>query len=105
MDHLSVSFRAISDFMLRDHKVRLISVLLRLANYRSAASPGGIAEQTDPITIHVSQNELAVAANVGRTTANRCLLALKKAGLIDIAYGRIVLLDAAALNVMLADAE
>ena len=102
MDHLSVSFRAISDFMIRDHKLRLISVLLRLANYRSAASPGGIAGQTDPITIHMSQNELAVAANVGRPTANRCLLALRHAGLIDVAYGRVTLLDAAALRLMLA---
>jgi len=101
MNHLTVALGAISDLMIRDHEERLMSVLLRLGDCRSSTTPGGSAGRTGPITIHVSQNELAAAANVGRTTANRQLLKLRKAGLVDTAYGRVSLLDPARLRRML----
>lgn len=95
MGHLGVALEAVGDLMNKDHESRLTSVLLRLSGHRAS---GGRRSAADPITIHASQSDFAAAANVGRTTANRWLVKLKHAGLVDIAYGRLVILDVRALE-------
>jgi CRP/FNR family cyclic AMP-dependent transcriptional regulator len=102
MDHLTVALGAIADLMVRSHKERLIFVLLRLGNCRDENRAWKGPMKAGPITIHVSQDELAAAANVGRTTTSRELLKLKDAGLVEIAYGRIMLLDPAGLRRVMA---
>lgn len=92
MSHLTVALGAVADLLIREHDKRLISVLLRLGNCRAPSTPAQRNARAEPITIHVSQDELATASNVARTTANRVLLKLKAAGLVDLAYGRIQLL-------------
>ena len=92
MSHLTVALGAVADLLIREHDKRLISVLLRLGNCRDLSTPAQREALAAPITMHVSQDELATASNVARTTANRVLLKLKAAGLVDLAYGRIQLL-------------
>ena len=50
-----------------------------------------------------SQSDLAIMANVARTTANATLRKLVSAGQIKLAYGRVVVVKPGALRAMLAE--
>lgn len=48
--------------------------------------------------IEISQEELGYLAGVSRQRVNRALAALRKAGIVEVAYGRVVVLDRARLS-------
>jgi DNA-binding transcriptional regulator YhcF (GntR family) len=53
--------------------------------------------------VEASQSDLAIMANVARTTANATLRKLVSAGQIKLAYGRIFVVKPDALRATLAD--
>lgn len=79
------------DLLIRDSARRLAAVLLRVTAMGEVppADPGG-----HPMT----QAELAEMSNVSRHLANRTLGALQRAGMIEVGYNRIRLLDVPALK-------
>jgi DNA-binding transcriptional regulator YhcF (GntR family) len=53
--------------------------------------------------VEASQSDLAIMANVARTTANATLRKLVSAGQVKLAYGRILVVKPDALRAMLAE--
>lgn len=96
--NLDLALGAIADLMLRDHRKRLIASLLRVAGRRSESPPGD-----PPVTVPLTQSELATMANVTRTTAGATLRALERAGWLTVAYGRVTLLASERLRESIAD--
>lgn len=94
--HLDVAIGACDDLMIRDHKSRFIAVLLRLAGCR-LTGPNGAT----PVEVDVSQEDLAVLANIARTTAGALLRQLEAAGHVELSYRRIRVLSPVALKEML----
>jgi CRP/FNR family transcriptional regulator, cyclic AMP receptor protein len=94
--HLDVAIGACDDLMIRDHKSRFIAILLRLAGCRLATANGAT-----PVEVDVSQEDLAVLANIARTTAGALLRRLEAAGLVELSYRRIRILAPGALKEML----
>ena len=94
---LGLALGAIADLMLRDHRKRLVAVLLRIAGIR------GGAPSEAPIDVEVSQSDLAMMANVTRTTAAATLRLLARDGLVSTGYGRITILAPGRLHARLAD--
>jgi CRP/FNR family cyclic AMP-dependent transcriptional regulator len=94
--HLDVAISACDDLMIRDHRRRFIAVLLRLAGCHPAASHGAT-----PVEVDVSQEDLAVLANIARTTAGALLRRLEAAGHVELSYRRIRILAPGALKEML----
>jgi CRP-like cAMP-binding protein len=95
---LSTAFGAIADLMLRDHRKRLVAVLLRIAGARSEMPP---IERR--IEVDVSQSDLAAMSNVTRSTVAATLQRLEDAGLIDVGYRRIVIRSVTGLRGLLAE--
>jgi CRP/FNR family cyclic AMP-dependent transcriptional regulator len=83
--------------MIRDHVKRLVAVLLRLADARTESPEG------EAIEVEASQSDLAIMANVARTTANATLRKPVSAGQIKLAYGRIFVVKPGASRAMLAE--
>ena len=98
LEHTEIALGALSDLMLRDHTKRLVASLLRLAGSRT-----GQPKPRGKIEIEASQEEIAIMANVARTTANSVLRKLAKDGLIEVGYGQVTLLSASRLRAMIAD--
>lgn len=96
--HLGTAIGAADDLMIRDHVQRFIAILLRLGGCRLASPQNAAA-----IEFHVSQEDIAVMANVARTTAGAILRRLAKHGHIDLSYSRVRILAPDALRKMLAD--
>jgi CRP/FNR family transcriptional regulator, cyclic AMP receptor protein len=96
--HLHTAIGATADLMIRDHVKRFIAVLLRLGECR-------VARQSDErlIEVCISQDDLAVMANVARTTANSILRRLQRNGLVNVAYRRIDITAPDRLRAMLAE--
>lgn len=94
--NLQTAFGVIEDLMIRDDAKRLVAALLRLGGCR-APSP----EDSQPVSVEVAQDELAGMANLARTTVGLILHRLKEAGLVDIAYRRVILLQPPKLRTML----
>jgi CRP-like cAMP-binding protein len=94
---LETALGAIADLMLRDHRKRLVAVLLRIAGIR------GGAHAEAPISVEVSQSDLAMMANVTRTTATATLRLLARDGVVSTGYGRITILAPGRLHARLAD--
>lgn len=89
---------AIIDLMVRDDFKRVVSVLLRLGGYRAATpAPSG------PIEIHISQEDIALTANLSRTTAGGILRQLEAEGLLELVYRRVVIRKPDKLKVLVAD--
>jgi len=95
--HLDVAIGASDDLMIRDHVKRLIAILLRLGGCRRE-SP-----DSSPVEIDSSQEDLAVLANVARTTAGAVLRKLEAMGYLEQSYRRIRLLAPEALRGMLSE--
>lgn len=87
-DNLDLALGAIADLMLRDHRKRLVAVLLRVAGRRNASPP-----DDRPEDVALTQSDLATMANVTRTTAGATLRALERSGLVHIGYGRITIVS------------
>ncbi|WP_428663607.1 Crp/Fnr family transcriptional regulator [Reyranella sp.] len=94
--HLEIAMSVVDDLMRRDHKKRFVAMLLHLADCRSASPTDGA-----PIEIDVGQEELAIMANVARTTAGAILRQLARAGHVDTSYKRVRILSPDALRAML----
>ncbi len=97
--NLNLAFGAIADLMLRDHRMRLVATLLRIAGVRSGPVP---AERD--LSVEVSQADLAAMSNVARTTVVATLHELESAGLLAVGYRRITIVSVARLREMLAEA-
>lgn len=93
MLNLNIAFGAIADLMLRDHRKRLVAVLLRAAGERSETPRGDAPSEVD-----LNQAEIAAMANVTRTTASATLRRLEQAGLIMTGYGKVTILSPARLR-------
>jgi CRP-like cAMP-binding protein len=96
MLNLNIAFGAIADLMLRDHRKRLVAVLLRAAGARSEMPP---VERS--IDVQVSQADLATMANVTRTTAGTTLRRLEQAKLLTIGCGKVTILSPVRLRQIL----
>jgi CRP-like cAMP-binding protein len=94
--HLATALGAIGDLMIRDPDKRLIALLLRLSGCR-VETPVGLGV----IDIDLSQDDLAIMSNVGRTKANAILGQLQAEGQIEVHYRRIRVLFTEALRARL----
>lgn len=92
--YLRTAIAAIADLMIRDTEIRFIATLLRLGGIRDGAPQAGRFD------VFFSQEEIAVMANVARTTANTILRKLEKSGLIEITYRRIAIVDGPRLRAL-----
>lgn len=94
-----ISYRVISELLIRRSDQRIAAVLLRLLDQNdSAADPDTDAGAGLPLT----QADLAEMANVSRHTANAVLGQFEHRGWVRLGYGRIALLDEAGLRDLLA---
>jgi CRP/FNR family cyclic AMP-dependent transcriptional regulator len=95
--NLRLAMVATLDLMIRSPLQRCIAVLLRLGDRRT----GGDA----PSEIRVTHGELALMANLSRTTLAPLLQRLQRDGLIKLRYGTLMLCDPAGLRALLTDEE
>lgn len=65
---------------------------------RLARTLAGAARASGGLDLQVRQDELAAMIGVSRQTVNKELKALERAGLVELAYGRIRICDAARLR-------
>ena len=91
--NLDLALGAIADLMLRDHRKRLVAVLLRVAGRRI-----GDTADDRPEVVALTQGDLATMANVTRTTAGATLRALERSGLVKIGYGQITIVSPARMR-------
>jgi CRP-like cAMP-binding protein len=96
--HLHTALGATADLMIRDHVKRFIAVLLRLGGCREATQSG-----ERYIEVCISQDDLALMANVARTTANSILRRLHRNGLVKVSYRRIDITAPDRLRAMLTE--
>jgi CRP/FNR family transcriptional regulator, cyclic AMP receptor protein len=96
--HIELAVGALADSLLRDPTKRVIAALLRLGGRRT-----GPADAGERIDIDASQEEIAVMANLARTTAGLILGELAKAGSIEIGYGKLILVGPAQLRTMIGE--
>lgn len=94
--HLELAVGALADALMRDHTKRLIASLLRLGHVRE-----GAIGSRGAIEIPATQDDIAVMANVARTTAHAVLQELADAGLIEVGYGKIALVDPRKLRALI----
>lgn len=90
--HAGLAVSAADDLMLPSAELRVVATLLRLSGRRFAhpASP--------PLTeIPITQLDLAVAANLSRSSTGSILRRLRQADEISIDYGKIIIRDADAM--------
>ncbi len=81
VENLELALRLMAILLMRNPKKRLVSNLLVIA---------GEAEQS---TVHVSQSDLATMSGITRKTANEILSSLKSAGLLNVGYKEIEILN------------
>ena len=100
VEHLRLTLTAMDDLMIRNPSERAVAVLLRLAGHR-----GGFRDCAPAVEVDVSQESLAVMANLSRSTVGGILRSLEKAGLLDVRYRLIRLLDPERLAQLIAEDE
>lgn len=98
MGHLTLSFVTVADTMIRDQTIRVVAILLRLAGLSSPVLYRAPQTKAEALEIAISQDELAGIANLGRTKISAILADLRAQGLVERAYGYIILLDPAGLH-------
>ncbi len=91
--HVADALGAFSDSILRDTKARIAAILLRLAGVGAHER----LEDAEP-ELDLTQEDLALLANVSRATVHGVLMNLESTGLVARSYGRIRILDAGALR-------
>ncbi|SHE56335.1 cAMP-binding domain of CRP or a regulatory subunit of cAMP-dependent protein kinases [Kaistia soli DSM 19436] len=96
-DHLQTAMTALNDLMIRDDRRRMIATLLRLGGCRLAPGPDPV-----PTPIDLSHEDLAVMANLARSTAATILHGLAQADLVELAYRRVILREPDRLRALLA---
>jgi len=85
MGHLDTSLGAWTDLMIRNPDERLVAVLLRLGGCRSM-------DNTGPIELDVSQDEIAAMTNLSRSTAGSIMRTWESEGLLALGYGQVTIL-------------
>ena len=94
--HAALALSAADDLMLPSAEKRLVATILRLSG-RRYAHPASAPLPAIPIT----QQDLAVASNLSRSSAGSILRELQQAGEISIDYGKIIIQNAEALSIRL----
>ena len=84
---------AVGDLLIPDPRLRLIAVLLRLADCRHRDADIGL-----PIALRLTQLQLAQCANVSRQLVGPLLHKLEATGAIDVGYRELRVLRAAPLR-------
>jgi CRP/FNR family transcriptional regulator, cyclic AMP receptor protein len=97
---VSIATSAMADATLQDSRDRAIAALLRLAGCRETDPPGN-----PEFEIRLSQSDIAAMATMSRNTFNRIVGELVEAGLVDLGYRSIRLLDPGALRAIISDRE
>ncbi len=87
-----------ADLIIRDSERRCAAVLLRLTG-RRFADP----EDLEPVDVSITQDDLAGAANLSRSSVRTMLGRLAERGLIEQGYGGIVVRAPAALRAFVAE--
>ena len=93
MDYGDTASTIASDLLLPDAEARLVAVLLRFAGLRRPC-----VDNAAPVTVPVTQQDLAVAANLSRNWTGAILRRLATAGLVDTGYSGITIPDPRALR-------
>lgn len=83
--HTRTNRKAFSDLLIRDAKLRMIAVLLRLTDYQK------ITKYDSQIELCCSQEEIAQRSNIARSTACSILNKLENLGLIELGYRNIII--------------
>jgi CRP/FNR family cyclic AMP-dependent transcriptional regulator len=96
--HLATAVGAAGDLMIRDPVQRFIAVLLRLSGCRVATPPDRV-----PIDLGISQDDLAMMANVGRTKASAILRRLHRDGQVELTYRHVRVIAPDSLRAMLSE--
>ena len=86
--HVADALGALSDGTIRDPLARIAAILLRLAGVRVHEHLSDPRPELD-----VTQEDLALLANVSRGTVQTQLAQLESAGLVARSYGRLQILD------------
>ena len=86
--HVADALGALSDSTLRNPMARIAAILLRLAGVRVHERLADPAPDLD-----VTQEDLAVIANMSRGTVQTQLASLESAGIIQRSYGQIRIVD------------
>jgi CRP-like cAMP-binding protein len=97
MNH-DLAMGLVADLLLQGPQQRLVATLLRLSGWRA-----GPHLSANPVSVHLSQQQLGLIANLSRTVVSSILLDLKQRGLIDVGYRTLEVLDGDALEAMLGD--
>jgi CRP/FNR family transcriptional regulator, cyclic AMP receptor protein len=98
IDGLDLAMGDCDDLRIRDPVKRCIAVLLRLSGRRMTSLPN-----SSPAEIDLSQKDIAVLANVARTTLIAVLRKLEEAGKLERSYRCIRVLAPNAMRAMLSD--
>jgi CRP/FNR family cyclic AMP-dependent transcriptional regulator len=96
--HLATAVGAAGDLMIRDPVQRFIAVLLRLSGCRVATPPDRV-----PIDLGISEDDLAMMANVGRTKASAILRRLHRDGQVELTYRHVRVIAPDSLRAMLSE--
>jgi len=91
--HVADALGAISDSTIREPGARVAAILLRLAGIRVHEHLSDPQPELD-----LTQQDLALLANVSRATVHDQLTKLQSAGLITRSYGHVRILDTAGLR-------
>jgi CRP-like cAMP-binding protein len=98
-EHVTAAIGFVDDLTIRDSQRRTIALMLRLARRRLAEED---APSDGPVDVDVSQETLCELCNLSRSVLGRILRDLAGRRLIELAYRRIRITDAAALRAALA---
>jgi CRP-like cAMP-binding protein len=86
--HVADALGAISDNTIREPAARIAAILLRLAGVRVHEHLSDRQPELD-----LTQEDLALLANISRTTVSEHLAEMETGGLISRAYGRLRIVD------------
>ena len=81
-----------TDLLIRDSATRCLAVLLRLGGCRFIGNA--------PVTVCLTQDQLAASANMSRNLAGEALRQAERAGTVRIAYGHVAIVDPAAIRAL-----
>ena len=93
MDYGDTASTIASDLLIPDAEARLVAVLLRFAGLRRPC-----VDNPATVTVPVTQQDLAAAANLSRNWTGSILRRLATAGLVDTGYSGITIRDPRALR-------
>jgi CRP/FNR family transcriptional regulator, cyclic AMP receptor protein len=94
--HFDVAVGACDDMTIHDDRKRFVAVLLRLGDCRTASRSDTASPQID-----ITQEDLAMVANLARTTVCAFLRELQSAGQVEYSYRCIRILKPGALRASL----